>query len=141
VNASVFARVNPENKLDLIDLHQAAGSIVAMTGDGVKRRTGAEEGRHRRRHGATRNPGRPRGVGHDPQRRQLREYLSRRQRGRTIFRNIRKFVLYLMSCNLSELLTILIAALLSFPLPLLPLQILFLNVVDRCLPGVCTRGL
>jgi len=35
VNASVFARVNPENKLDLIDLHQAAGSIVAMTGDGV----------------------------------------------------------------------------------------------------------
>jgi len=100
-----------------------------------QRRTGAEEGRHRRRHGATRNPGRPRGVGHDPQRRQLREYLSRRQRGRTIFRNIRKFVLYLMSCNLSELLTILIAALLSFPLPLLPLQILFLNVVTDVFPA------
>lgn len=35
VNASVFARVNPANKLDLIDVHQAAGTIVAMTGDGV----------------------------------------------------------------------------------------------------------
>jgi len=49
--------------------------------------------------------------------------------GRIIFNNIRKFVLYLMSCNVSELLVILIAALLGFPLPLLPLQILFLNVV------------
>jgi len=62
-------------------------------------------------------------------------YLAVRE-GRIIFDNIRKFVVYLISSNLSALLTILIAALLGFPLPLLPLQILFLNVVTDVFPAL-----
>jgi Ca2+-transporting ATPase len=135
VNASVFARVSPENKLDLIDLHQFAGSIVAMTGDGVndapalkKANIGVAMGQRGTQ------------VAQEASDMILRDdnfesiYHAVRE-GRIIFSNIRKFVLYLMSCNLSELLAILIAALLGFPLPLLPLQILFLNAVTDVFPA------
>jgi len=142
-NASVFARVAPENKLDLIAIHQAAGSIVAMTGDGVNDAPAlkrADIGVAMGQRGTQ--------VAQEAADTILRDdnfssiYHAIRE-GRIIFRNIRKFVLYLMSCNLSELLVILIAALLGFPLPLLPLQILFLNVVTDIFPafalGAC-RG-
>ena len=135
VNASVFARVNPENKLDLIDLHQAVGGIVAMTGDGVNDAPAlkkADIGVAMGQRGTQ--------VAQEASDMILRDdnfetiYHAVRE-GRTIFNNIRKFVLYLMSCNLSELLAILIAAMLGFPLPLLPLQILFLNVVTDVFPA------
>ena len=135
VNASVFARVDPENKLDLIDLHRTAGSIVAMTGDGVNDAPAlkkADIGVAMGQRGTQ--------VAQEAADMILRDdnfesiYHAVRE-GRTIFDNIRKFVLYLMSCNLSELLAILIAALLGFPLPLLPLQILFLNVVTDIFPA------
>lgn len=135
VNASVFARVAPENKLDLIGIHQAAGSIVAMTGDGVNDAPAlkrADIGVAMGQRGTQ--------VAQEASDMILQDdnfgsiYHAIRE-GRIIFRNIRKFVLYLMSCNLSELLAILIAALLGFPLPLLPLQILFLNVVTDIFPA------
>ncbi len=135
VNASVFARVNPANKLDLIDVHQAAGSIVAMTGDGVNDAPAlkrADIGVAMGQRGTQ--------VAREASDMILQDdnfesiYHAVRE-GRIIFSNIRKFVLYLMSCNVSELLVILIAALLGFPLPLLPLQILFLNVVTDIFPA------
>ena len=142
VNASIFARVSPENKLDLIDLHQTVGSIVAMTGDGVNDGPAlkkADIGIAMGQRGTQ--------VAQEAADMILRDdnfesiYHAVRE-GRIIFSNIRKFVLYLMSCNLSELLAILIAALLGFPLPLLPLQILFLNVVTDIFPafalGACS---
>jgi len=135
VDASVFARVAPENKLDLIGIHQAVGSIVAMTGDGVNDAPAlkrADIGVAMGQRGTQ--------VAQEAADMVLRDdnftsiYHAVRE-GRIIFRNIRKFVLYLMSCNLSELLAILLAALLGFPLPLLPLQILFLNVVTDIFPA------
>jgi len=135
LEASVFARVAPENKLDLIALHQRAGSIVAMTGDGVNDAPAlkaADIGVAMGQRGTQ--------VAQEASDMILRDdnfesiYHAVRS-GRTIFDNIRKFVLYLMSCNLSELLAILFAALLGFPLPLLPLQILFLNVVTDIFPA------
>jgi Ca2+-transporting ATPase len=134
-NASIFARVSPENKLDLIDLHQAVGSIVAMTGDGVNDAPAlksADIGVAMGQRGTQ--------VAQEASDMILQDdnfesiYHGVRE-GRIIFSNIRRFVLYLMSCNLSELLAILIAALLGFPLPLLPLQILFLNVVTDVFPA------
>ncbi|MGM0717615.1 MAG: cation-translocating P-type ATPase [Halobacteriota archaeon] len=135
VNASVFARVDPANKLDLIDLHQVVGSIVAMTGDGVNDAPAlkkADIGIAMGQRGTQ--------VAQEASDMILQDdnfesiYHAVRE-GRIIFSNIRKFVLYLMSCNVSELLVILIAALLGFPLPLLPLQILFLNVVTDIFPA------
>ena len=57
------------------------------------------------------------------------------EQGRIIFKNIRSFVLYLLSCNLSEILVIGLAVLGGLPLPLLPLQILFLNLVTDVFPA------
>ncbi|MGW8370212.1 MAG: cation transporting ATPase C-terminal domain-containing protein, partial [Gammaproteobacteria bacterium] len=56
--------------------------------------------------------------------------------GRAIYRNIRKFVIYLMSCNASEILVVALATLANAPLPLLPLQILFLNLVTDVFPAL-----
>src|SRR5690606_33973630 len=56
--------------------------------------------------------------------------------GRAIFDHIRQFVVYLLSCNLAEVLTVGLAALLSLPAPLLPLQILFLNLVTDIFPAL-----
>ncbi|WP_411719266.1 cation-translocating P-type ATPase [Natronomonas sp.] len=143
-NASIFARVNPENKLDLIELHQGLGSIVAMTGDGVNDSPAlksADIGVAMGQRGTQ--------VAQEASDMILRDdnftsiYHAVRE-GRNIFRNIRKFVLYLMSCNVSELTSILLATLVGLPLPILPLQILFLNVVNDIFPafalGACEAG-
>ncbi len=58
------------------------------------------------------------------------------EQGRIIFNNIRKFVVYLLSCNLSEIMAVTFAAVLSMPLPILPLQILFLNIVTDVFPAL-----
>ncbi|HUH45652.1 MAG TPA: HAD-IC family P-type ATPase, partial [Arenibacter sp.] len=58
------------------------------------------------------------------------------RQGRVVFQNIRQFVVYLLSCNLAEILTVGIAALLDLPSPLLPLQILFLNLVTDTFPAL-----
>ncbi|MFW6265410.1 MAG: cation-translocating P-type ATPase [Halanaeroarchaeum sp.] len=135
VSSSVFARVSPTAKLDLVDLHQSVGAIVAMTGDGVNDAPAlkrADIGVAMGQRGTQ--------VAQEASDMILQDdnfesiYHAVRE-GRIIFANIRKFVLYLMSCNLSELLAILIASLLGFPLPLLPLQILFLNVVTDVFPA------
>ena len=56
--------------------------------------------------------------------------------GRTIFHNIRQFVVYLMSCNLAEIISVALASISNLPLPLLPLQILFLNLVTDVFPAL-----
>jgi Ca2+-transporting ATPase len=58
------------------------------------------------------------------------------EQGRIIFGNIRKFVLYLLSCNVSELMVVTLAAMVNAPLPILPLQILFLNLVTDVFPAL-----
>lgn len=133
--AHIFARVSPENKLDLIEIHQDSGSIVAMTGDGVNDAPALKKA----------DIGVAMGERGTQVAREASDMILRDdnfstitkavEEGRIIFRNIRKFVVYLMSCNISELLAILLASVLGLPLPLLPLQILFLNVVNDIFPA------
>jgi len=134
-SASVFARVAPENKLDLIAIHQAVGSIVAMTGDGVNDAPALKRADIGVAMGQRGTQVAQEAADMILQDDNFESIYHAIREGRIIFRNIRKFVLYLMSCNLSELLAILIATLLGFPLPLLPLQILFLNVVTDIFPA------
>ena len=61
---------------------------------------------------------------------------SRNEQGRIIFENIQKFVIFLLSCNLSELLVIAIASIFSFHFQLFPLQILFINLITDVLPAL-----
>ena len=136
LRAPIFARVSPKQKLDLISLYQRDGAVVAMTGDGVndapalkKADIGiamGERGTQVAREAADM-------VLLDDA---FSTIVSAIGQGRVIFDNIRSFVLYLLSCNISEVLVVGIAALINAPLPILPLQILFLNLVTDIFPAL-----
>jgi len=135
VEANVLTRVSPEQKLVLIQMHQDGGNVVAMTGDGVndapalkKADIGVAMGRGTQ-------------VARDAadmvlQDNVLGTIIVAVEQGRIIFQNIRSFMTYLLSSNVGTILTVGIAALLNAPLPLLPLQILFLNVVVDVFPAL-----
>jgi Ca2+-transporting ATPase len=134
--ASIFARVSPRQKLDLIDVHQKAGSAVAMTGDGVNDAPALKKA----------DIGIAMGLRGTQVAREAADMVLKDdafativvavEQGRIIFDNIRKFVLYLLSCNLSEVMVVFVASMVNRPLPILPLQILFLNLVTDVFPAL-----
>jgi Ca2+-transporting ATPase len=135
LQTEVFARVSPVEKLELVRAHQAAGEIVAVTGDGVNDAP------------ALRQADIGVAMGHrgtDVAREAAHMVLlddafptivAAVREGRVIFANIRRFVVYLLSCNLAEVLVVGLAMISALPLPLLPLQILFLNLVTDVFPA------
>ena len=133
--ADVFARVEPETKLKLTALYQRSGEIVAMTGDGVNDAPAlkkADIGIAMGQRGTE--------VAREAADMVLKDdnfatIISAMHQGRVIFDNIRSFVVYLMSCNVSEILVVGLAVGLGLPAPLLPLQILFLNLVTDVFPA------
>lgn len=140
---AVFARVSPKEKLDLISLHQSRGHVVAMTGDGVNDAPAlkkAEIGVAMGQRGTD--------VAREAADMVLQDdsfatIVAAIREGRVIFANLRAFVVYLLSCNLSEIMVIGLASLAGSGLPLLPLQILFLNLVTDVFPALAlgaTRG-
>lgn len=136
LQANIFARISPRQKLDLIELYQKAGNIVAMTGDGVNDAPAlkkADIGIAMGKRGTQ--------VAKEASDMVLTDdafstIVSAIEEGRIIFGNIRRFIYYLLSCNVSEVLVVGIATLLGSPLPLLPLQILFLNLVTDVFPAL-----
>ena len=132
----VHARMTPTDKLNLVRRLKASGEIVAMTGDGVNDAPAVKEA----------NIGAAMGItGTDVTKEAAQIVLlddnfatlvGAVEQGRTIYNNIRKFVRYMLSCNIGEIITMLFALLLGMPAALLPIQILLINLVTDGLPAI-----
>ncbi|MDC1504205.1 cation-transporting P-type ATPase [Winogradskyella sp.] len=136
LNASVFARVTPEQKLKLIALYQKNDNVVGMFGDGINDIPALRKA----------DIGIAMGIRGTQAAREAADIILKSDKftgmelaisqGRAVFDHIRQFVVYLLSCNLAEVVSVGLAALLALPAPLLPLQILFLNLVTDIFPAL-----
>ena len=136
LSTAVFARTTPKQKLDIADVYQKAGNIVAMTGDGVNDAPAlkkADVGIAMGLRGTQVAKETASIVLKDDSFISIAEAVSH---GREIFQNIQKFVIYLVSCNLSEILIVTTLGFLAPASTLLPLQILFLNMVTDVFPAL-----
>lgn len=132
----VFARVSPEQKLHLVSIFQDAGETVAMTGDGVNdapalRKADIGIAMGRRGTDAAREVSDM--VLKDDA---FGSIVAAVEQGRIIFGNIRKSVLFMLCTNVAEIIAVAVASLADLPLPLRPLQILYLNVVTDVFPAL-----
>ena len=128
-NTSVFARVTPQHKLRIIQLYKRAGEIVAMTGDGVNDApslVAADLGVAMGKIGTEVTKEASDIVLLDDN---FKSIIYAIEEGRNIYKTIKKVILYLFSTSMGEVLVISIALLIGFSLPLLPVQIIWLNLV------------
>jgi P-type Ca2+ transporter type 2C len=134
--AGVFARVSPEHKLRIVEALQRQKQIVAMTGDGVNDAPALRKA----------DIGVAMGIKGTEVAKETAAMIIRDdnfativravEQGRMIYSNIQRFIHYLFSCNFSEIITVFVAILVGWPLPLAPLQILWLNIITDVFPAL-----
>ena len=132
----IFARVTPEEKLNLISLYQRHHAVIAMTGDGINDAPALKKADIGIAMGERGTQVAKESADMVLQDDSFATIVVAIAQGRTIFNNIRKFTLYLLSGNVGEVIAVAIASASGAPLPLLPLQILFLNAVNDVFPAL-----
>ncbi len=132
----IYARVSAEHKLRVIRAWKARGAVVAMTGDGVNDAPAVKQADIGVAMGLTGTDVTKEAADMVVTDDNFASIAAAVEEGRVIFDNIRKAVHYLLSCNISEVVVMLVAGLLGLPLPLMPVQILWINLVTDGFPAL-----
>lgn len=133
---TVYARVSPEHKLRIVRCHQKLGSVTAMTGDGVNDAPALKQADIGVSMGLNGTD-----VAKDASAMVLTDdnfasIVAAVEEGRAVYDNIRKSIAYLFAGNAAEVLVLFVALMLGFPLPLFPIQILWINLVTDGIPAL-----
>ncbi len=133
---TVFARVSPEHKVRIVKALQSNGHIVSMTGDGINDAPALKVSDIGVAMGITGTDVTKSASDMVLTDDNFTTIVDAVEAGRNIYNNIRKSILFLLTCNLGEVLAVLLAVILGFPVPLLAIQILWVNLITDSLPAI-----